>query len=193
MNKKDGDVADITVSEFPNRNYAGTVTRHPDALDQATRTMLVEVDLPNPDRSLYPGMYADMKMTAHVTTASINVPDDALVFRDDKVFFPVIRDNHLKLSDVTLGHDNGYNVEVSGDLRPGGMSELTWVRPRATANRFNRSPRARTNRDRLAVDNLARGCGCQLLPRNGQPGPGNDGPAIGAAFVAGRKIRRDAC
>src|SRR6266851_6591848 len=44
---KDGDPANITVSEFPNRNYSGTVTRHPEALDQTTRTMLVEVDLPN--------------------------------------------------------------------------------------------------------------------------------------------------
>ncbi len=116
---KDGDPADIAVTEFPNRNYSGTVTRHPDALDQTTRTMLVEVDLPNQDRSLYPGMYADMKMTARVTSSSLAVPDDALVFRDDKIYLPVVRDNHLKLVDVTLGHDNGYTVEVSGDLREG--------------------------------------------------------------------------
>ena len=115
----DGDPANITVTEFPNRNYSGTVTRHPNALDQATRTMLVEVDLPNEDRSLYPGMYADLKMTARVTVASITVPDDALVFRNDKIYLPVVRNNRLSLVEVTLGHDNGYNVEVSGDLRPG--------------------------------------------------------------------------
>jgi RND family efflux transporter MFP subunit len=116
---KDGDSANITVTEFPNRNYSGTVTRHPDALDQTTRTMLVEVDLPNQDRSLYPGMYADMKMTAQVTSASITVPDDAIVFRDNKVYLPVVRDNHLNLVEVTLGHDNGYRVEVTGALRAG--------------------------------------------------------------------------
>jgi RND family efflux transporter MFP subunit len=116
---KDGDPANITVTEFPNRNYSGTVTRHPNALDQATRTMLVEVDLPNEDRSLYPGMYADLKMTARVTVAGITVPDDALVFRNDKIYLPVVRNNRLSLVEVTLGHDNGYNVEVSGDLRPG--------------------------------------------------------------------------
>jgi membrane fusion protein, multidrug efflux system len=116
---KDGDPANITVSEFPNRTYSGTVTRHPDALDQITRTMLVEVDLPNQDRSLYPGMYADMKMTAHVTTAGITVPDDALVFRDNDVYLPVVRDNRLKLVEVTLGHDDGYKVEVNGDVGSG--------------------------------------------------------------------------
>lgn len=50
------------MTELPGRNYRSTVTRHPHALDQTTRTMLIEVDLPNPDRSLYPGMYADMKI-----------------------------------------------------------------------------------------------------------------------------------
>ena len=64
-------------------------------------------------------MYANMKMTAHVTSASLTVPDDALVFRDDKVYLPVVRDNHLRLVEVTLGHDSGYTVEVSGDLREG--------------------------------------------------------------------------
>ena len=118
---KDGDPANITVSEFPSRNYTGAVTRHPDALDQTTRTMLVEVDLPNQDRSLYPGMYADMKMTTQVTTEGITVPDDALVFRDNNVYLPVVRDNRLKLVEVTLGHDNGYRVEVNGDLLPGEM------------------------------------------------------------------------
>lgn len=118
---KDGDPASIAVTEFPNRTYSGTVTRHPDALDQTTRTMLVEVDLPNQDRSLYPGMYADMKMTAQVTTAAITVPDDALVFRNNNVYLPIVRDNRLNLVEVALGHDDGYKVEVTGELRPGEM------------------------------------------------------------------------
>jgi membrane fusion protein (multidrug efflux system) len=116
---KDGDPATITVIDYPNRKYTGTITRHPEALDQTTRTMLVEVDLPNQDRSLLPGMYANMKMTAHVASASLSAPDDALVFRNNKIYLPVVRDNHLKLVEVTLGHDDGYTVEVSGDLRAG--------------------------------------------------------------------------
>jgi membrane fusion protein (multidrug efflux system) len=118
---KDGDPANITVSEFPNRDYPGTVTRHPEALDQTTRTMLVEVDLPNQDRSLYPGMYADMRMTTKVASKGITVPDDALIFRDNNVYLPVVRDERLSLVEVTLGHDNGYRVEVSGDLLAGEM------------------------------------------------------------------------
>jgi multidrug efflux pump subunit AcrA (membrane-fusion protein) len=116
---KDGDPATVTVADFPNRKYPGTVTRHPEALDQTTRTMQVEVDLPNQDRSLFPGMYANVKMTAHVTVSNLTAPDDALIFRNDKIYLPVVRDNHLKLVEVTLGHDSGYTVEVSGDLHAG--------------------------------------------------------------------------
>ena len=84
--------------------------------------MLVEVDLPNQDRTLLPGMYANVKMTAHVTASNLTAPDDALVFRNDKIYLPVVRDNHLKLVEVTLGHDNGYSVEVTGDLHAGEQS-----------------------------------------------------------------------
>ena len=52
---KDGDPATITVIDFPNRNFTGAVTRHPEALDQTTRTMLVEVDLPNQGSVAAPG------------------------------------------------------------------------------------------------------------------------------------------
>jgi len=116
---KDGDPATVTVIDYPNRKFIGTVTRHPEALDQVTRTMQVECDLANQDRSLFPGMYANMKMTAHVTVSNLTAPDDALIFRNDKTYLPVVRDNHLKLVEVTLGHDDGYTCEVSGDLRPG--------------------------------------------------------------------------
>ena len=46
----------------PGRVFQGKVTRHPDALNQATRTMLVEVELPNRDQLLYPGMYARLTL-----------------------------------------------------------------------------------------------------------------------------------
>jgi multidrug efflux pump subunit AcrA (membrane-fusion protein) len=116
---KDGDPATVTVIDYPDRKFTGTITRHPEAIDQVTRTMQVEVDLANQDRALLPGMYANMKMTAHVTVSSLTAPDDALVFRNDKIYLPVVRDNHLKLIEVTLGHDDGYTVEVNGDLRAG--------------------------------------------------------------------------
>jgi membrane fusion protein, multidrug efflux system len=117
----DGDAATVTVNELPGRVFSGTVTRHPQALDQNTRTMLVEVDLPNKDQSLLPGMYADVGIKTTATAQRILVPDDALVFRDDKTYVPIVRGGHLHLVDVTLGRDNGYSVEVTGDIQSGDL------------------------------------------------------------------------
>jgi len=117
----DGDSATITLSQFPGRKFEGSVTRHPEALDQNTRTMLVEVDLPNQDQALLPGMYANVNITAHAPTGGILVPDDALVFRDNKIYLPLVRNEHVHLAEVTLGRDDGYRVEVTGDVQPGDM------------------------------------------------------------------------
>jgi membrane fusion protein, multidrug efflux system len=109
---KDGDPATITAAGYSGRKFTGTITRHPEALSADTRTMLVEVDLPNENQALYPGMYATAQFTVAMGTGSPMVPDDALVFRDGKVYVPVVRNNQLHLAEVTLGYDNGQTVEV---------------------------------------------------------------------------------
>ena len=60
------------------------------------------------------------------------VPDDALIFRDGKPFVPVVRDDHLKLAPVTLGYDNGINVEITDGISDGrhGRAERRPVRAR---------------------------------------------------------------
>ncbi len=109
---KNGDAATITAAGYAGRKFTGTITRHPEALSPDTRTMLVEVDLPNEDQALYPGMYATAEFTVAMGTGAPMVPDDALVFRDGKVYVPVVRNNQLHLAEVTLGYDNGQTVEV---------------------------------------------------------------------------------
>jgi membrane fusion protein, multidrug efflux system len=110
---RDGDLATITVTEFPLRKFKGAVTRHPPALTNATRTMLVEVDLPNQDHALMPGMYASMEFDVSIPAGAPTVPDDALIFREGKPFVPVVRDGRLRLAAVTLGYDNGVNVQIT--------------------------------------------------------------------------------
>jgi RND family efflux transporter MFP subunit len=114
----DGDPTVIAVNEYPGREFKGSVTRHPDALRTATRTMLVEVDVPNEDAALLPGMYARMTFSVTVPAGPPQVPDDALVFRGGKVYVPVVRDSHLHLAEVTLGYDNGRTVEVTAGIGP---------------------------------------------------------------------------
>jgi membrane fusion protein (multidrug efflux system) len=107
-----GEPATITVTQFPGRKFKGSVTRHPDALQPSTRTMLVEIDVPNQDLILLPGMYAQVTFNVAVPAGPPQVPDDALIFRRGKVYVPVVHDNHLDLAEVNLGYDNGQFVEV---------------------------------------------------------------------------------
>ena len=118
---RDGDPATVTVAEYPGRIFEGSVTRHPDALVSATRTMLVEVDLPNDERALLPGMYARMGMRVSIPEGPPQVPDDALVFRDGKPLVPLVEKDHLKLAQVALGYDDGVNVQITKGIEPGDM------------------------------------------------------------------------
>ena len=116
---RDGDHASVTVDEYPGEQFDGTISRHPEALDAASRTMLVEVDLPNRDLELMPGMYGKVKLTSAGRAGALVAPDDALIFRADKVYLPVVRANQLHLVEIQLGHDNGVSVVVSGDILDG--------------------------------------------------------------------------
>lgn len=113
---RDGDPAQIRIGEYPHTVFTGTVTRHAKALDVESRTMLVEVDLVNETRELLPGMYARITFTIATPAGIPIVPDDTLVFRDGKIYVPVVRDNHLRLAEVELGSDNGQTVEIRSGL-----------------------------------------------------------------------------
>src|SRR5208282_553243 len=115
---KTGDAATITAAGYPLQKFTGSITRHPEALSPDTRTMLVEVDLANENHALYPGMYATAEFTVAMGTGAPMVPDDALVFRDGKVYVPIVRNNQLHLAEVTLGYDNGQTVEVTTGITP---------------------------------------------------------------------------
>jgi membrane fusion protein, multidrug efflux system len=122
----DGDLAAVSVGEYPGQEFDGTVTRHPEALFEDSRTMLVEVDLPNRDFKLMPGMYGKLRLTTSANTAAgLVAPDDSLLFKDDMVYLPVVRDNRVHLAQVNLGYDNGIDVVVSGDVRDGDLVAMS--------------------------------------------------------------------
>jgi RND family efflux transporter MFP subunit len=113
----DGDHSVVTVNEYPDRDYNGSITRHPSALDQGTRTMLLEVDLQNQDLSLYPGMYANVAITVKGSNGAPRVPDQALIFSGQRVYVPIVRDNRIHLVNVKLGLDDGINCEITRGLK----------------------------------------------------------------------------
>jgi RND family efflux transporter MFP subunit len=118
---RNGDLASVTVTQFPGRKFQGTVTRHPEALAPDTRTMRVEIDLPNQDSALYPGMYATVVLNVSSANDTPFVPDDALIFRDGDACVPIVRNGRINLAKVILGNDDGREVEITSGLSAGDL------------------------------------------------------------------------
>jgi len=115
-----GQPARISVSNLPGRKFAGAVARTANALDPASRTLLVEVHVPNPDGALLPGMYARVDLISARPDAPLRIPSDALIVRGEGTAVAVVRDDHtVHLQKIEVGRDYGDRLEVISGLREG--------------------------------------------------------------------------
>jgi RND family efflux transporter MFP subunit len=115
-----GQPATLTVSHLPGRTFHGKVTRMTNALDPSTRTMLVEVDVPNPDGALFPGVYATVDLSGARPDPPLVVPAAAILFRRDGAQVAVVQPDHtLRLQKITVGRDYGDRVEIVQGLAEG--------------------------------------------------------------------------
>jgi RND family efflux transporter MFP subunit len=114
---KPGLKADVTLNEFPGRHFEGTLVRTADAIDLSTRTLLVEVDVPNPTGELLPGAYAEVHFKIPAVTRTYIIPVAALLFRSEGLRVATVQpDGRALLKQITLGRDFGNVVEVNGGL-----------------------------------------------------------------------------
>lgn len=105
--------ADLTLPELPGRRFTGTLVRTADAIDPTTRTLLVEVDVANSKRQLFPGAYTEVHFKIKSVTPGLIIPAESLIFRAEGLRVPVVTNgNHTSLVPVTLGRDFGNTVEV---------------------------------------------------------------------------------
>lgn len=115
-----GQTAQLTVSNRPGRRFTGTVTRTADALDPNTRTMLVEVQVPNADGELLPGMYAQVDLTSARTNPPLLLPGDALIVRAEGTQVALVGPDHVvHFRKIQVGRDYGDKLEVLSGLQPG--------------------------------------------------------------------------
>jgi RND family efflux transporter MFP subunit len=113
-------VARVTFREIPGKVFAGTVTRSAKSIDLASRTMLVEVDLPNPTGIILPGMYATVSFDTHDATPPVLIPANALFVRTaGPQTFVIDSNNVAHLRSLVLGRDYGSFTQVLGGLKPG--------------------------------------------------------------------------
>jgi RND family efflux transporter MFP subunit len=113
---KDGGKASLTLDEYPGRQFVGTIARNSNAIDPATRTLNVEVDIDNPKSELLPGAYVFVHFKVPEHAESLMIPSNTLLFRAEGLRVGVVRDGRVQLVPVKIGRDEGANVEIASGL-----------------------------------------------------------------------------
>jgi RND family efflux transporter MFP subunit len=115
-----GQTARLTVSNLPGRTFTGTVARTANSLDPNSRTLLVELHVPNEDGALLPGMYAQVDLSSTRSDPPLLVPSEALISRGDGAGVAVVRPDHtVHFQKIQVGRDYGDRLEVLGGLQEG--------------------------------------------------------------------------
>ena len=117
---RNGVEAHVTVPEMPGRVFNGRVSRSSVALQAASRSMLTEVDVPNPDGALRPGLFVNVLFAIPRQTPGIIVPDAALVFNATGLQVATIdQDSRIRFQKVTIYRDFGTTAELRDGLQGG--------------------------------------------------------------------------
>jgi len=117
---KAGVRAKIELATLAGQTFSGNVVRTAEAIDPGTRTLLTEVDVPNPKGELLPGAYAQVHLELKVSTPRFSLPVNTLLFRAEGTRAAVVdRDGKVRLKPITIGRDYGLEVEVLEGVDPG--------------------------------------------------------------------------
>ena len=109
----------VHVPEIPDRDFPGKVTRIATALQPGSRTLLTEIDVPNPDGALDPGIYCTVDLFIPRKTPSMIIPADAVVFDQNGLHVAVVENGTAHLQKITIARDFGKEVEVHDGVAPG--------------------------------------------------------------------------
>ena len=116
---KPGLSADLTLAEFPDRRFQGTLVRTSKSISDTTRTLLVEIDVDNPDGTLLTGSYAEVHLKLPGGASSFILPVNTLLFRSEGLRVAIVKDGKAVLTPITPGHDFGDSIEIVSGLKGG--------------------------------------------------------------------------
>jgi len=110
----------IALREMPGQKFTGKVVRTADVIDPATRTLLTEIDVPNPNGRLMPGSFAEVHFAVTVQTTRISIPVNAVLFRPEGPRVAVVgADKKVHMKAITIGRDYGLKLEILGGIDAG--------------------------------------------------------------------------
>ena len=116
---RSGAPADLTLNEFPDRTFHGTLVRTSNSIDPTSRTLLTEVAVNNPTGELLPGSYVFVHLKLPSQVRAFTIPSNTLLFRSEGLRVALVRDGHAQLVPVKIGRDYGANVEIVSGLHAG--------------------------------------------------------------------------
>ncbi len=114
---KDGMTADLVLAEFPGRKFQGKLVRTAEAINMTTRTLLVEVDVPNPTGTLLTGSYAEVHLAIPTQASTFLLPVNTLIFRSEGLHVATVKNGKVVLAAVIPGHDFGDQIEIVSGLK----------------------------------------------------------------------------
>lgn len=112
----DGGTVNLTETDRPDETFTGKMVRNSNAIDPESRTLNLEVDLDNAKHHLLPGAYVFVHLRLPANPHSVTLPSNALLFRAEGLRAAVIRQNHVVLAPISIGHDYGSKVEITSGL-----------------------------------------------------------------------------
>jgi len=109
--------ADLTLKEFPDRRFTGTLARTAQSIDVASRTLLTEIDVENTKGELLAGSYCEVHLKLPQAAATLKLPASAIIFKTDELQAAVVDSAHrVTLKTVVIGRDFGNSVEIVSGL-----------------------------------------------------------------------------
>jgi RND family efflux transporter MFP subunit len=109
----------VRIPELPGHEFPAKVTRTADALQPDTRTLLTEIDVPNPQGLLKPGAYCTVELKIPRKQELFAIPADAVVFDNDGLRVAVLKDGVVQFRKIHIVHDLGTTVEVNTGVEDG--------------------------------------------------------------------------
>jgi multidrug efflux pump subunit AcrA (membrane-fusion protein) len=109
----------VRVPAMPNLTFHRQVTRIADALQPGTWTLLTEVDVPNPDGALQPGVYCTVELKIPRKSPALMVPASAIIFNQNGMQVAVVEDGVTHLHNIAITTDYGTEVQVSEGVNEG--------------------------------------------------------------------------